>query len=373
MNLFPCFHPHLLFKWYLGALFLLPLTACQTGEIPVTRFEDSPVIDSLLAIAPHSVVNTNIKPETWVATTRLGIPNDSLILGQPAYMMAIGDSVYISQFSPPHIFVVGADGYLSRKIGQLGKGPGEFTFIRGLQYNGSYGFVKDADRVQVFTEKFEYVHSFSSLDMLHQRFSVSSDYVFLQCPGNDPRENDWLVCARSTSPPYDWIPSIELLPVLDLPNQTGENGTLVTVSPEGDQIAIAYMGLPYIFVYNDQLRHLRTIRFEGEFVRDFKPVGLPGGIPSEGMELGTFGFTVTMKFINSHYLVSASQGGYYVFDLSENNREFARKIIFRPMNNTEERKNIAATDFLLHGDFLYVSSPAEEYVYGYDFNLTVAP
>ena len=39
------------------------------------------------------------------------------------------------------------------------------------------------------------------------------------------------------------------------------------------------------------------------------------------------------------------------------------------MNDTEERKDIVAADYLLHGDHLYVSSIWEEYVYGYEFEL----
>lgn len=203
--------------WYAGILFLLPLIACQSGE---TRFEDSPVIDRLLDSAPHFVVNTDIEPERWVATTRLGLPNDSLILGKPSRMIAIEDSVYISEEFGHNVFAVGADGYLNRKIGRQGQGPGEFTAVVGLQHSSSHVFVKEAERVQVFTETFEYVASFFSLDYLEERFSVSPDYMFLQCPGN-PLENDWIVCARSTSPPYNWIPDIELLPRLDLPNQGG--------------------------------------------------------------------------------------------------------------------------------------------------------
>ena len=262
------------FKWRLvGSLFLLlVLAACQSEEIPLTRFEDSPIIDSLLAAAPHLVVNTDNEAERWVATTRLGLPTDSLILGRPSNMIAIGDTVYISDRGSENIFAVGADGYLSQRIGGPGEGPGEFTYLGlgGLQYNGSHVFAKDAERVQVFTDKFEYVSSVFSFDMFHRRFSVSPNYIFLQCPGAI-QEIIWLVCARGTSPPYDWVSGIELLPVLDLPNQSGENGNEVTVSPGGDRTAMAYRGLPYIFVYDDQFRHQRTIRFEGSDVRNHNP------------------------------------------------------------------------------------------------------
>ncbi len=346
-------------RWrYAGIPFLLlSFSACQSGETTLTRFENSPIIDRLLASAPHFVVDTDIGVERWGATTRLGLPTDSLILGGPLHMISIGDSLYISEERSVNIFAVGVDGYPSRKIGKPGKGPGEFTyaaFLGGLQYNGSHVFVKDLDRIQVFTDKFEYVHSF--FGATHRKFSVSPDYIFLECPGED-----WLVCARSTSPPYNWVQSIVLLPVLDLPGQSGENHNLVTVSPEGERTAVAYGGLPYIFVYDDQFRHLRTIRFEGRDVRNFKPiVGPPDGVPTGSMEPGTRSFILTIKFINSQYLIASVPKGNYVLDLSENDYKLARKIIFRPVNDMEEREGVHPEDFLLHKNHLYVSSPWEE-------------
>ena len=354
-------------------MFLLPLIACQSEEL--TRFEDSPIIDDLLAAAPHFVANTDKEPERWVATTRLGLPTDSLILGRPSHMIAIKDSIYIAEEFGHNIFAVGAGGYLNRKIGRQGQGPGEFTAVIGLQHSSSYIFVKEAERVQVFTETFEYVDSFYSVDFLMRRFSVSPDYTFLQCPG-DYLENDWIICARSTSPPHDWIPDIELLPTLDLPNQSGENGSVVTITPDGERIALAYLGLPYIFVYDDQFRHLRTIRFEGKQVQNFQPSGFPGAAGIDlphGVEGFTQAFIRTIKFINPRYLIAAvSKGGGrgdYIFDVSENDYRLAKKINFRPMNDPEERGDIHADDYLLQGEHLYVSSQWHEYVYGYPFNL----
>ena len=362
--------PRIPVEWrYAGILFLLSLIACQSGEF--TRFEDSPVIDRLLDSAPHFVANTDIEPERWVATTRLGLPNDSLILGRPGHMIEINDSLYISESFGYNIFAVGVDGYLSRKIGRQGQGPGEFTHIRGMQYSGSHVFVKEIGHVHIFTETFEYVDSFFSSDPFVERFSVSPDYIFLQCPG-DPPENDWGICARSTSPPHDWIPGIELLPILDLPNQTGLNSNVVTVTPDGDRIALAYKGLPYIFVYDDQFRHLRTIRFEGKEVQNFQPSGFPGQVEvPAGTEALTQHFIRTMKFLNSRYLIARIQvqKGYYLFDLSEDDYGLKKTIVFRPMNDTEERGGVFAEDFLLHGDYLYASSQWEAYVYGYEFDM----
>ena len=361
MNFIPIPRIFLSLRWgCAGILFLLfSLTACQNGETVLTRFEDSPVIDSLLESAPHFVVNTDIEPERWIATTRLGFPTDSLILGRPGNMISVGDSIYISESHGHNVFAVGDDGYLSRKIGAQGKAPGEFDHIRGIDYDGSHIFIKDFGRIQIFTKNFEYVDFFSHFG-LRDQISVSPEYIFLECIGID-----WLICPYGKSPPYSWIESAKLLPVLEVDGRSGENGNLVTVSPGGNRIAVTYKGLPYIFVYYDQFRHLKTIRFEGKRVRDFEPaVGHPDGSLG-GIEPGTRGFIGTMRFLNSRYLMVNSEDN-YVLDLSENDYEMAAKVIFTTFDDTEK---INARDFLLHGDHLYVSSPWEEYVYGYEFDL----
>ncbi len=361
MNFIPILRIFPFLRWGCAGILLFSLTACQNGETALTRFEDSPVIDSLLESAPHFVVNTDIEPERWIATTRLGFPVDSLILGRPGSMISVGDSIYISESYGHNIFAVGDDGYLSRKIGAQGKAPGEFEHIWGIDYDGSHIFIRDFGRIQIFTEKFEYLGSFPNFMTRGQfQFSVSPDYIFLECIGID-----WLICPYSKLPPYSWIESAKLLPVWEVDGRSGENANLVTVSPDGDRIAVAYIGLPYIFVYDDQFRHLKTIRFEGKQVRDFEPaVGHPDGSLG-GIEPGTRGFILRIKFLNSRYLIVNSEGN-YVIDLSENDYEIAAKVIFSTYDDTEK---INPEDFLLHGDHLYVSSPWEEYVYGYEFDL----
>ncbi len=171
--------------------------------------------------------------------------------------------------------------------------------------------------------------------MLQRGFSILLDQFYTS------REfrlgGAWLICARSTSPPHDWIPDIELLPTLDLPNQSGENANVVTVTPDGGRIALAYRGLPYIFVYDDQFRHLRTIRFEGKHVQNFQPSGFPGAAGIElpaRTEAFTRSFIRTIKFINSRYLiadVSKSGGGSdYIFDVSEDDYRLAKKSFSGP-------------------------------------------
>lgn len=78
---------------------------------------------------------------------------------------------------------------------------------------------------------------------------------------------------------------------------------------------MAYTGLPYIFVYNGQFSHLKTIPFGVKRVRNFNPaVASPDGSPG-GMELGTRAFMITIKFLNSRYLVSGRKHKFFEFSV----------------------------------------------------------
>ncbi len=136
-------------------------TFCAHSPTELTRFENSPTVDSLLAAAPHFIVNTDIQTEEWVANVELGLVKDPLVLGRPNGIIAIADSFYISDSQANGIFVVDRNGYLVRKIGKRGEGPGEFLSMGGLDYNGTHVFVKDRGRVQVFKESMDYASSFS--------------------------------------------------------------------------------------------------------------------------------------------------------------------------------------------------------------------
>ena len=348
----------------LSFLFLLFVACGERESAMLTRFENSPTVDSLLTVAPHFIVNTDIEAEEWVANAALGLVKDSLILGRPNGIIAIADSFYISDSQATGIFVVDCNGHLVRKIGKRGKGPGEFLSLRGLEYNGTHVFVKDRGRVQIFKESMDYASSFSVSGM--GTLGVSPGYMLLECP----EVNKWIICARSTVPPFHWFEFKQLLPVLDLPDRTGENSYIVSISPEGNRVAVGYKGLPYIFVYDDQFTHLKTIRFEGKDVRDWTPTGIPGGAPPEVLNPGTFSFIEWVEFIDSRYLIaSVHRTDNYIIDVSENEHQLVRKFVLRPTNNPEERKNIPARDFLFHRDRLYVASPWAEYVYGYSFDL----
>ena len=58
--------------------------------------------------------------------------------------------------------------------------------------------------------------------------------------------------------------------------------------------------------------------------------------------------------------IRATGPGFTMITISENPYQ---------LNNPEERENIHADDYLLHGEHMYVSSQWHEYVYGFPFNL----
>lgn len=224
---------------------VLFVAACHDNDAPLTRFEDSSAIDSMLTAAPHFVVNTDIDAETLVADEVLGLPNESLILGRPQSLIAVKDTLYIVDQQSESVLAIGPSGYLQRQIGKRGKGPGEFTNLWEIHYNGSSVFTYEEAKIQVFSEIFDYANSFTdSFRLRLGGIAVSPAFMLMQCP----TKSNQLICARSTSPPYAWLEYKQLLPVLELPDRSGENSYNVAISPRGNQIVVGYKGLPYIFI-----------------------------------------------------------------------------------------------------------------------------
>lgn len=352
--------------WTRGCLCLvLFIAACRGDDATLTRFEDSSVIDSMLTAAPHFVVNTDISAQTLIANKMLGLPNDSLILGRPRSLIAVRDSLYVVDQQSGSVLAIGPDGYLQRQIGRQGKGPGEFTNLWEIHYNGSNAFTYEDAKIQVFSEIFDYANSFTdSFRFRLGGIAVSPAFMLMQCP----TESDQLICARSNSPPYAWLKYKQLLPALELPDRSGENSYNVAISPHGNRIAVGYKGLPYIFIYDDRFAHLHTIRFEGKDVRDFEPT--VGATVPGVQEPGTRVFISRVKFLDNSYLAARVYGtGTYVINVSDNEYQLEGKFAFRPVNDSQNRKIIHPSDMILHRDHLYVASPFAEYVYGYDFEL----
>ena len=87
-------------------VFIVPFAAsCQRGP-DLVRIIDSEVIDSLLATAPQTLVDTDaMDAQTWYPGKAVAQSQDSLALG-PVFSFTIAhDSIYIADFIHNHIFV----------------------------------------------------------------------------------------------------------------------------------------------------------------------------------------------------------------------------------------------------------------------------
>lgn len=339
----------------------LSLAACQDENPPGARGVDSPQLDSLVAAAPQVVVNMDAMEDTWYADMRVGLPRDTLLLGSAGGLTAIGDSLYIADDQAEAILATGPDGYLARQIGRNGEGPVEFSGLHGIHYNGSFIFTHEmGHRIQVLTERFEFVRSIPVPRFGFLNAAVTAAHLFVPCS----RESEWLVCIRGASPPYS-ARKRGLLAALDIPYRSGEEAYVLAASADGSLTAAAYAGFPFIFVYDSDFRHIRTIRFDGDFAREFEPtIGTPGA-PGAGTRI----FLDGVFFLGNRHLAAVTLPGTYILSVSGPDYRHVKTIRFHRQGGSEDSpdKRIRVDDLLLHKSRLYVTSMFEEYVYGYPF------
>ena len=216
----------------------ISITACQEEDTALVRVVDSPIIDSLLAAAPQTVIDMDaLEEEIWLADLTVGVSQDTLILGRAKAIASVGDSLYIADGQAEAIWAVSLDGKLRRRIGGKGEGPGEFSFLKDIDYNGRYVFAHDGGnyRVQALTDKFEYAESFQLPEGLPE-IAVTSKDLFVPCRGG----MEWLICIRDASPPFD-LRQNGLLRSLNL-SPLSYNFYRIAAAPSGELTFAGYRG-----------------------------------------------------------------------------------------------------------------------------------
>ena len=342
------------------------VTACQEEDTALVRVVDSPMIDSLLAAAPQTVIDMDaLEEEVWLADLTVGVSQDTLILGSAEAIASVGDSLYIADEQANAIWAVSLDGKLRRRIGGKGKGPVEFSGLQDIDYNGRYVFVHEggSQRVQALTDKFEYAGSFQIPAGLPE-IAVTSKDLFVPCR----KGMEWLICIRDASLPFEFrqnglLRSLNLSPV-------SYDFYRITAVPSGELTFIGYRGLPYLFVYDTSREHVQTIRFHGSFVRelaDNPTIEMPG-VPFPGMR----NFIRAVFFLGDNYLAFVHRFRTYVIDIGDgSNYRHVKTIKFKrtdgSANSTD--KSILVDHLLLKDGYLYVVSTFEEYAHRYPFEL----
>lgn len=345
---------------------LVSIMACENDK-PVRIVEDAR-LDSLLAAAPETVVDLDaLQKEVWYPDHVMGTtssPDTSLLLARPLGIISASDSFYIADGGQSAIFVADLDGVLHRRVGREGEGPLEFEHIMQVVYNDQFVFVKEGNkRIQVLDNALKYVDVISC-PSVKGSIEAMGDYLFVPCGADD----NALVSVRRASPPFRSVAS--LLPILIEVSRSYNHYEVAASLAEG-RIFAGYSGLPYLFVYDEQLRHIHTIRFEGDSVRK---LARQATRLDEGGNVLVQHFFQTVSLLGDRYLAVAHLNTVYIIDIKDDRYQLVKTIKFDFADPARRKgdKGIHIRGLLLREKHLYLATPFEAFVYRFPFQLALS-
>ncbi len=288
-------------------LIVVLLCGCSRDEVIVT---ESKTLNTMLKQAPLERVDLDQHPIDTVYAERFIHFNSPALLQQEVFISNPVSLVHTDRFfyvitrHAPFIVQFDRKGNLVTKISREGRGPNEFDIITNVAKNNHYIFITDGGnaRINVYDHAMDYQRSFSSPNV---ELTLISHYIEL--PATDEymllkttREADNLISLVGTDSNQRRIRTF--FPRLIPPGQQPQavNNFLADISDDKIMV-VAYVGLPYLFLFDDTLRHNYTIVLETE--------KFAGHIPSldpetdVGQERGVRVITTNITWIESNYLM----------------------------------------------------------------------
>ena len=321
---------------------------------------DSDKLVALLTAAPQTLIDLDaVQPEEWLTDKELGHPQDSLVLTHPFMFVIAKDSLYFANFRDA-IYVAGFDGILRRQIGRPGKGPGEFDFLSDFAYSGSRFFVGEASRIQVLSDNFEYLATMPPGNFLLPGTSLdaATTTLYTKCG----RGQEYLVCPRSTEPPFE--ERAPFFPALGFTNPSLD-GIEFGATPDGQYVFVSYQGLPYVFVFNQRHEHIHTIRLLGDPVDAHAgnyTTNRPG-VPGTGLRV----FLSNVHVLNNEYVAIPIRDIWHFIKIQANGgfeHVGATRLI---ESNNDDKAVLGLSQGLVHDGYLYVYAFRVPHLLRYQF------
>ena len=355
----------------LAAALGLVLFAGACSQSPeIVRIIESELIDSLLDGAPQTVIDLDARPvQEWSPNGVLGVhPQDSLVLSGSFTFAIAGDSVYFADARARAILVAGLDGMLQRQVGRQGRGPLEFEEIRGFAYGGSQFFVREGSRLQILSPTLEYadlvLDSYDLPGGYFGNFAASPTRLYYPCYlGHTQR-----VCSRDAQPPY--AEGKPFLPAVDY-SEGGHpmNMLSVSASPDSRYVMAAFFGLPHVFVFDEDHRHIHTISLAGKVVKAHASdyVMSEPGFPGAGLRSLIYGIYV----LSGEYAMVQIRDLWHIMRMQEGgSAEIVSTVRLNADPAYQIRENVdvrSPSEAQLYRGYLYVTNSRFPYILRYDF------
>ena len=248
-------------------------------------------------------------------------------------------------------------------MGNKGEGPLEFSYLRGILFNGDLFLAVEPSRIQLLSRELSYVAILpkgGDQDLAggsRGNLAASRTHLYARCT----RGHAYRVCPRRSEAPFE--EDTPFLRSLDIDSMQPplNNAMSMASTVDGRYVLAAFAGLPYLFVFNRAHEHVHTIRFYGSVIGEHAQnyAIREGGPPGAGVGLTLLWKSVA---ISGTDMIMASIGKrvYFVRILEGPRFEHAATVQFSTMPSADgdgsEVEPVYPEKLFLHKDYLYMSA-----------------
>lgn len=256
----------------LTLLSLLILSSCTQNKQNFNY--SSKELNTLLNAAPIKTIDLDKIPSNILTPKskkdvigKNSTESKPFLVGLIGNAISINDINYILDRSQSKIVKTDKAGFTNSLIGESGRGPGEFEQISKIVHNNDYIYILDGgnSKVHLFDHNWNFITSYILKNSLAEKtFEVSEKFMFLP----EERYKKTLLKVVSASPPFDEITTLisQLIPVGKQP--FSYNG--IAVSSNDNVTAISYTSLPFIFIFDEDFRHIRSLHFSSKKINSIE-------------------------------------------------------------------------------------------------------
>lgn len=368
LNLFPVF---------------LAIAGCSpdlpgSGSIPLTNSE---MLNRMLEQSPFTVINLESVPiDTVLLEDRDVLGRTSIDsefgIGRPMGLIKVDEHIYVGDEQQNTIWQLNLQGEITERIGREGRGPGEFLWLSGLAANRSnvFAFGGRNQVVTVYDRQFNYITSVNLQSLaspFRGRFSATDRRIFLPTslaamPGGE----------RPLLQTYQTFSSFEEEGVFlfsILPKTIGSNGMIhfrIASNPYRGTIAFAFIRLPYLFLFDEELNQTHTLVFNTphhSFPEQIEPITEPMTMPNFFI---SFALGEDGSVIVSTRQVSENRDDvklvFYRIEMEGEGYRLSNAWHFVHESPLTDFSSLAASEMTVENDTLYFTRPVGlGYVYRY--------
>ncbi|MCW9712240.1 6-bladed beta-propeller [Aliifodinibius salicampi] len=356
-------------------LLVLFITGCSFISDKTPQTENS-VLNKLLQSAEITTINLDEIPvdtvlaqeENTMGKTRLPSLTSPATLDRPVDLAKIGDSLYVADGGQQCIWVMDNQGKWIRRIGRTGNGPGEFSGLEGIDGNSDYIFTFDKNnaRIQVYDHQFNMKSSFERAAISSGREIVVNDHAIYMLA--DYTEQNNLIGKLKATPPFDTIGSF-LSPIIPYGRQPLAYNNYVIAANNDNQVAMAFVGLPYLFILDSNQQVDQILYLESSLWEEIKKEN-PSVKPVEyaSRENGRVVYYILHLYLSDNgSIYLRTQDAFYILGIENGSYRLKEAIEFVTNEKIVPGRSgsirVPSKSMYVKGDTIYFASGFTEYIY----------